>query len=168
MSHKINTTEGFTLVELMVVVGLIALLTGVVVANLQSPVQIADYQLVIRKIERLDQQTRWRASKGNQQARLVIDFDAREIRAFTRVNDEFPFDILRVGGKMRFARLVTDGKSHTTGTVEIKVGQHGRSPSYALLVTRGELKKSWLFVAGGTGQFSQMKDDDEVLSLLQI
>ncbi|TWT98398.1 prepilin-type N-terminal cleavage/methylation domain-containing protein [Stieleria varia] len=156
--------RGFTLIELIVVLVIIAMLSGLVVLSVGSTMDRHRLSQAVETIEAFDMRLRrearaWRqpiSAKVNTQSKTMVvpqaDGSERLFQLHQRV------DVL----SWRLATRRSGGRQ-----VEIAVDGDGRSSSYVVELGGGK-SRVWLVVLGGSGQTFVTPRQDEARGLLTL
>jgi len=176
--------DGFTLLEIMLVVVLLALLAGAVTWSLAGQLRRSDRADVISRLEHADAMARV-AARRHGPCVLRIDLDAQSLR---RIDDRrgegrashtavLPNDfgvkrVVTTTGRRdgTSSRRSGGAQQHTSGAVDIEYSRSGRSGAYALHVTgvRDDDEGLWLVFAGLTGQVTTLDNEDDVEKLFAL
>lgn len=160
---------GFTLIEMMVVIVLLALLVSMATFQLRGPLQDATYTGNIERLQFLDQQVRAHAQRFGQQSELIIDLDTGGL-ASSGTSDASTENALRFtprGGTKIEGVLLADGSIHS-GTAKIRISDRGQSATYALQLRSPAGQQEWLLFVGLTGQSLRLKDENEIDQLSRL
>ena len=156
--------RGFTLIELVVVVLLIALLTSLAVVSLAGAANQYRLSSAVEVFERFELQARRDARRADQPLRVTIDRTrgrltiGREARAYARFQIPAGIELERVRLRRRAV---------ASGSVTFEIGRNGQSPSYAVQLRRGD-RQRWLVVLGVSGQVIELEQESDVDAILSL
>ncbi len=158
--------EGFTLLELLAVIAIMALLSCAVVLKLAPQLSQASTQGVLDQIERSDQLARLSALQAGKELELVYDVDKNLI--YRREEQQrHPLAKLRLPDGFRIEQVRLDKQSSFGGEAVVRVGPGGYSASYAVALSGRGGFRTWLVFAGLSGQVKRMDDEMQVQSFFR-
>ncbi|MGB7344295.1 MAG: prepilin-type N-terminal cleavage/methylation domain-containing protein [Pirellulaceae bacterium] len=157
---SVSARSGFTLLEMIVVVLLLAVLSGVGFLSVRSTLAQATRQQVISQIVALDAQER-AASRSNPAGGGLQHVSEHELRC--RLSDRS----VRVSGDLSVSRLLqlTAGAAFQE-VAEIPFVLSGNSPTYAVELTDANAVRSWVVVLGISGQAFPVENEAELLAMV--
>jgi prepilin-type N-terminal cleavage/methylation domain-containing protein len=153
---------GFTLLELLVVLTLVAMLTSVVVVKLGVPYRAARAGEVAERIAFTDQLMRAHARNFRQASRLVFDLDRGRVHVESGEQTQdthFAFE-MPPGVQLEEVRIADGAKRGGRAVVESP--SDGITPTYAVLLSTRHGPNRWLLFAGLTGQVTYLEDERDV------
>lgn len=157
-AHNSARLTGFTLLELMAVLVIIAILSGAVVLTMAGRLRSARMADVVAKLQDLDRWTRYDARRFARPANLAFDFErgvaCRDAGQRSRIVT-LPPGYSLVG--LRDSRGMFRG-----GETQIECSADGRTNSYALAIAGPDHSEAWIVFAGLTGERTLAKDEAEV------
>jgi Tfp pilus assembly protein FimT len=158
--------SGFTIVELMAVVFLMALLAGGAALTFVRPLRAARWNEAIMEVQSTDQNARTFARRFNRSVAIVIDpyenSIARREGDVTTTTQPLPRGI-RIDEVLAVDRTDTSNRR-----VNIAISPMGASLTYAVhLRGPGQDEDQWLVFAGLSGQFTVTKDESLARSIIQ-
>ncbi len=162
--------EGFTLIELMVVLTLSVLVVGIVAVQMKSPYQAAKFEDCLERIEFNEQLIRSHAQRFERRSVLVVDFDENTIYARKQEQSDGPCFRVDLPRGVKLISIITTAEEISHGRVQVDVSTRGQTPSYALCLREGKNNEQWLLFAGTTGQVTRMdnsKDVHEIFTMLK-
>lgn len=191
--HRRGTTGGFTLLELVAVIALMAILTGAVAWSLSQQAVAARRANVVGEIRQADRLARLTARRFNQPTVLCVNLDEQRLWHKSTNADDGPAtnhpyalpdgyridEVVTLNAPDKPGSLKGDASIEQidSGTARVAVSRSGRSVSYALkLVSTREAVESseqasasrpWLVVSGLTGQMTLREEKDEVDALFE-
>jgi prepilin-type N-terminal cleavage/methylation domain-containing protein len=160
-----HVRSAFTLLELIVVLAIGAMLTGVAVWSLRGPLRAATLAAALEQLESFDQVVRSHARRTGRSAELTINLTAGTLTAVEPQPGQ-PTRRLAIGPGLKIDRVAWADRRFSNGQVVVAVSAHGTSRTYALRV-RGAEKSQWILFAGVTGQSVRVSDDKELEQLLE-
>jgi prepilin-type N-terminal cleavage/methylation domain-containing protein len=138
-----KSSTGFTLIELMVAVVLLALLTGMAALSFVRPIRAARAHQTIELLRRADATAR---EEGHRFGRpVLLDFD---LNAQTLTRDSI---VSRIPASYTIRELRTSEGSIYDGEYSLHISPLGLSRTYALHLV-GPDSDQWLMVAGLSGE----------------
>ena len=147
MARVTRSQLGFTLIELMLAVVLLALLTGAAAMTFARPIRNARAQQAIELVCRSDAMARENARRFGRPGRITFDLHDQVIRRSTGPDHTLP-----TGYQIREVRTAERGV--VGGEISLDVSSKGLSRSYAVHLI-GPGMDRWLLVAGLSGEVSQ-------------
>jgi len=156
------TISGFTLLEVMLAVLVLALLTGVAAMSFRKPLERARERDLIAQIRSADATARLESRRFSRAVEVVIDPEASEIaRRGTDGNESFHAMIPRP----YVIKEICIGTRRTSGREVIRYSASGLSRSYAVHVN-GPRFDRWLVFAGLSGEVTEIADESQVQQIL--
>ncbi|QDT08811.1 prepilin-type N-terminal cleavage/methylation domain-containing protein [Planctomycetes bacterium K23_9] len=156
----VSSRNGFTLIEMVVVVLLLAVISGVGFLSVRSTLAQASLQHVVSQIIALDAQERAAARSNPAGGRMQVLSD-HELRC--RLSNRS----VRIAGDLSISRLLRLTPSATLQDVaEISFFLSGNSPTYAVEITDAKDVRSWVVVLGTSGQAFPVASEVELLAMV--
>lgn len=156
--------RAFTLLEIMLMLGIMALVVGTATFQFRQPYRRVRFESVAEVLAEVDRQVRSRARAANAAGLLEIDLERQKL-AF-----QFPGglaaslpDYLLPSG-FTLTSLRTSVGEQRGGRTTIVIRPDGVSISYAVLLETVEQAR-WIVVLGGTGQVLFLENANEVQTL---
>lgn len=159
---------GFTLLEVLVVLVIIALVTSIVAVRLQIPLQTAQLENAIRQVAFVDSQTRAHAREVSTACQIVYQLDHGQVFAQARGGHGARRFAFSLPGPLRLKQVWCPLLDHGTGRVQIDVSARGTSSTYAVCIEIPQSASRWLLFSGLTGQVLYPQDDADVHQILDI
>ena len=159
--------SGFSLIELLVVLTLIAIVSATAAISLREPYRRARLEHAVDQLVAADQQARGRARRFDRPYRLVYDLDRNEVRISDGSPGKTSPTVLRVGRGVQIDRLLQKGDRQTHGAPWVEVRSQGTTPTYAVRVRTAKDQCAWLFYCGVTGQVTRLDEDSHVEALFE-
>ncbi|TWT82576.1 hypothetical protein CA13_40390 [Planctomycetes bacterium CA13] len=150
----------FTLLELMVVIVLLVIVSGIGLLSIQSSMTLAARQRVISQIIALDNQERAAARRSPRQGRLVQS-------SAEQIQFELAQRTVQMPSGMRINRLLmlTD-RANFASVSEVTFVSSGQSPTYAVEIVDARGMRSWIILLGISGQAFSIDNENEMTALL--
>jgi prepilin-type N-terminal cleavage/methylation domain-containing protein len=155
LSHR-----GFTLIELMLAVLLLAILASAAVLSFSEPIRNARFQDAIQEIRAFDSTARQAAVSSGQITRLVFDLSAgtierrdtgsRSARLRSALPSGYRIERVRIGSRIA-----------SSGQAIVDLSPLGIGRTYAVRL-HGPGVDQWLLLAGLTGQISIITDESKL------
>ena len=162
MRQASKKQRGFTLLELLVVLTLVALLTAVVVFKLRVPYRRARAGEVAERIAFTDGLMRSHARNFSKAARLVFELDRGSVHVETGEHNRDSHFAFEIPPGVQLEEVWLAGKTTRRGRVVVESPSHGVTPSYAVRLSTRHGPDRWLLFAGLTGQVTHMENERDV------
>lgn len=158
-----SSTRAFTLIELLCVLVIISLFSGLVVIGLAGPLKRATNGHQLSMVSSLDQLARLQAKHKNTTVQLTFDLDAglayrSELESTTRIGH---------AERLTNAVIMISSGVLDSGTHHVIMNANGTSESYAVGL-QDSRKESWILIAGQTGQATKLTREEDVDAVLQV
>lgn len=164
-----DAESGFTLIELMVVVAIMAIMTAGVGLSLAHTVQRSGYEAQLDRVDWIDRQTRRLCLNHGRVATLQFDLQEQTItRADDGANGQHVERLLELPAQTRLDRFVTARMNQSDGVHEVAVSSQGFSVTYGLRFTDGGDGARWLVFCGQTGEMLRFEEDQKALSFFEM
>lgn len=159
---------GFTLIELVAVMIVIGLLSGIAVVSVSGHIHHARLVQAIQRIESLDRRARDEARQHSRPVGLLFDPRQRLVSIVTRPSERATDSTRRVklpkGIDIQEIRV---GRRRMTGrTVPVSLSPLGQSEPYAVRLTAANEASHWLLTIGLTGQQLELESERDIDALL--
>jgi prepilin-type N-terminal cleavage/methylation domain-containing protein len=160
-----RSTAGFTIIEVMVSVLILALLATAAAMSMAQPLRAARSQDLIRQLRSFDAIARQSAISSGQEVRMLFDISGRsvsrmdgaqlaDLRSRANLPPGYEVDQIRVSTQSTFS-----------GAIPVDVSCMGFTRSYALHL-RGPGFNQWLIFAGLGGDVTEAFDDATTNAIL--
>ncbi|MEM1108471.1 MAG: type II secretion system protein [Planctomycetota bacterium] len=156
-------SRGFSMIELIVVLVLLGITSGLAATSLRGTQQVVDGAMLQRQLVDFDQRVRQRAERSGAVRRVALDLDAATFTE-TGEDDTFtkPLTWSKNGGNgARVSRVWTPERGWVRrGQVTWNCSSDAVTPTYALelsLYEGQDAAEIWL-VAGASGQWTRMDE----------
>ncbi len=163
-------SNGFTLVELTVVLLIMAIAAGAAVLRLDSPAARARMEDVVSEITNCDALVRNYAREHNRRVCLVVDLSENRLKCMDEQKEKRLGAEVKLPSRFSISRVLIGRMDINSGTTTINFTRKGLTPSYAVLLEGKKTQGRWLFVSGLTGQiveFDREEDVREIFTQLQ-
>ena len=160
--------RGFSLLELLVILVLIALVSATVVMRWSGVQQKATLESAVRQLEFSDASLRRYARSHGTLCSLAFDLKENRLRKqfFKESQKNPPWETL--GRGIQIKQIQTTGQSARKNRVELAFQRDGTTATYGIELLGPRDQKIWLVVAGVTGQVTRLKTKREYEDALQI
>jgi type II secretory pathway pseudopilin PulG len=159
-------SRAFTLLELLLILGIVALMAGAVTLQFRQPYRRVRFEAVAETLVAIDRQVRSRARAANVAGLLQIDLE------WHKLTPRFPAGVAatlpeyQLPSGFMLTRLRTSGGEDRGGRVGVVIRPSGVSITYALLLETDEQSR-WIVFLGGTGQVVFVENVNEVQKLFK-
>lgn len=156
--------RAFTLLELLLVLGIICLMAGAATLQLRQPYRRVRFESVAESLVEVDRQVRSRSRAANAAGLMQIDLERRKLSI------QFPAGVVaslpdyRLPSGFMLTRLRTSAGEYRGGRATVMIRPDGVSITYALLLETAEQSR-WIIFLGGTGQVLLAESANEVQKL---
>ena len=158
---------GFTLIELMMVIFIMALMTGLVVLSLRGHIDRARWTRGFEQVEYIDRIGRIAARNEGTPYQLKFDRTKRKvelratgIRATKKSVREWKLPL-----GLQFAGFKNGSSNNRTDEMSITINSSGQSRSYAVALKANSGPTQWFVTLGLSGQHFQMDKADDVAAM---
>lgn len=162
MLQVFRNQRGFTLLELLVVLTLVALLTAMVIFKLRVPYRAARAGEAVERIAFTDRLMRSHACNFSLAARIVYDLDRGQVYVETGEHNQDAHFAFEMPPGVKLEEVCLADKTTRRGRVVVESPSHGVTPSYAVRLSTQYGPDRWLMFAGLTGQVTQFEDERDV------
>ncbi len=165
--HRSNGHRGFSLLELLVVLVLVALVSATVVVRWSGVQQDAALQSAVGQLEFNDAYLRRYARTHGTLCSLAFDLKEHRLRKQYRSESRQnpPWETLGRGIQVR--QLQT-GHASAKNRTEVTYQRDGTSVTYGIELAGPRGQKTWLIVAGITGQITRLTTQKKYEDAFQI
>ena len=166
-SNRLSDRRAFTLVELIVVIVIVALMSGVVVYSVRGHVDAAALEGAVQRFQSLDHRLRAETKRHERTAEIRIGRRGGELTILTGI------ELSRSGIKRDFSvgsRVTIESilsARRISATRSITFNAAGRSANYAAKFVTENDATTWLVVLGISGQQIRCQSEEEVYALLR-
>ncbi len=160
------SARGFTLLELLVVVALLALVTATVTMRLGHTMGPAALGQAVSEWEFADQQLRVKASRSGKPVALGVEIGTNRLEC--EFDKDMPPAARSLGSHVRLTKYLSSTEEISYGPLAIRYTDRGASRTYAVELTGGRRLRRWLVVAGITGQITEVADEKAAREILQV
>ena len=161
--------RGFTLIEVMITMLIMAIISGIAVMSLQGHINQARWTRSFEQIEELDRTARVfarrdaspylitfsRSKRSVELHAMGINASSKSVRSF-KLPTPFQFDSFRKN------TLTSSGESFA-----VEIAGNGQSASYAIAVGAPSGSPQWLVTLGFSGQQIRMEEAKDVAAMLR-
>ena len=146
-AHATHTARGFTLVEMLAVILVIALIATMVAVNWQSMLPRAELHSAVRTLAAMIQSAHSEAISRNAVFRIEYDLDKHRYRETTpfkrdgtgmaaRDEDRLTLPWTPLPSSVRFSRVEIDGNDYTTGIVFVRFDPLGAASDHIVTLVQ--------------------------------
>jgi prepilin-type N-terminal cleavage/methylation domain-containing protein len=159
---------GFTLVEILAVLAILAMFVTLVTVNYQAPLLDARLQNAFERMEGLDRTLRLVAQNQGRPIKLRIDLAHGELAAECGSGGGDFNETYTLPAGIRLEQLCVDQERIDGDEATILFSSAGTSATYAIGLTIPDGRCRWLLVVGATGQTVQVNGDDDLKQYLSF
>ncbi|MHB8974218.1 MAG: prepilin-type N-terminal cleavage/methylation domain-containing protein [Pirellulaceae bacterium] len=159
---------GFTLLELLVVLVIIALLSSLVAVRLQGPYQSARLEDALERLAFTDSQTRAHSREFATACQIVFELDRGWMYSGMPGGSGARSCEFALPESLRIERVRTPQMELGSGTARIDVSARGTALTYAVCVASSQGTHRWLLFAGLTGRVAYPKDEIHVQQIFEL
>lgn len=159
--------HAFTLIELVAVIVIVALMSGIVVYSVRGHIDAAALEGAVQRFQSLDQRLRSEAKRFEQPAEVLIGRRGTELTVRSSI-DLKSTGISRngtLGSRVTLDSLI-EGRRATSSN-RITFNSAGRTPNYAAKFVTANNAVAWLVVLGTSGQQIRCQSEEEVYAFLR-
>lgn len=156
---------GFTLIEVMLAVLLMALLASAVALSFSGPLQRARAEDAQQTLRSFDAAARQMATRWGRPVRVVFDVSAGTLSRREGQSLQEPRSRIALPSGYRVDEIRVEGRGYSDGEAVIDYSALGLSRSYAAHLSGPGLDR-WLLFAGLSGEMTQAQDESAVESIL--
>jgi type II secretion system protein H len=167
MSKSRTSSGGFTLVELVAVLTIVAIFAGAASLSLRGPRQAARLESAVERLTMVDRQLREHARHYGRSEQLTICPNTGRIAAVAHDGRKTPIAPFQLDGRVIEQVAIGERRSDCDEVTIDYTGQ-GRSATFAVRLRGPEGKSHWLLFAGATGQMVRIEDEKTVEELLSL
>lgn len=158
--------RGFTLIELMMVVLILATASAVVALKLQGPMGEARMKDVTGQIASYDRLTRLQASEQDRTLMVVIDPDKGELRRMDPEGEAIFGTPLSLPSDFGISRVLVAGEDTSSKKKGVCFSRLGVSRSYAVHVTGPGRLSRWILFTGLAGEVVEVESEDQAREIM--
>jgi type II secretion system protein H len=166
MSKTRTSSVGFTLVELVAVLTIMAILAGAASLSLRGPHQTARLEGAVERLTMVDRQVREHARRYGRCEQLTICPNTGRIAAVAPDGQKTLIAPFQLDGRV-IEQVAIGERRSDCDEVTIDYSAQGRSATFAMRLRGPDGKSHWLLFAGATGQTVRIEDEKTVKELLQ-
>ena len=159
--RRTNRRPGWTLIEMLVVITLIAMAVTMAMANFMGPLKHAQFDTAQNFVKQADHSVRRQCLKSHRAGFLLIDPEQNTITTRfdkTQKTWKFPNNV----DLESWQDQVTDSSVDPT---QIAFDSLGASRTYAVCISLSNQRKIWLVFFGRTGEILECKNETEVKAI---
>ena len=145
--------RGFTLIEIVVVLALIAFISSAVVMSYRGTWSRSQAAITIDRLRTLDERTRVWCLRNRKNRTLVFDLDRQRVLRESSRESEAVVAALSFPDQLKLTKMLTIGSSASSGKISVPYFEDGTSTSWFVSFKNGESELSH-FVSGVAGQAS--------------
>ena len=150
--------RGFTLLELLVVLAVMAMVVSMVAMKWSTPLKRAKFSECIRKIESIDRQSRLHAVATGQSIEVKVDIEQNQLVYDRYFQGNRIKRVYSLPNEVEIKGLKTLGDANSQA---YKINSNGMSETIQIEIAC-LTQRRFLSVIGGTGQVSTLKQPSEL------
>jgi prepilin-type N-terminal cleavage/methylation domain-containing protein len=155
--------RGYTLLEIIVVLVILALAVSLVTVNYREPVNNARLKHAFETVSRLDQRVRHWCKTNDTPARIRVDLDRGVFVAEKENGTPLPIPEAGIPNGMKLKELRIMGRNRFGRDTMILYTSHGTTRCWAFSVAYSGNRERYQFIIGATGQAVPFDDADALL-----
>ena len=159
--RRVQSHSGFTLIEVMIVVVIMAMLAASVRFSFRRPMQHAAQSDAIELMHHFDSYARISANRFNRATQLVFDL---ENQSMTRIENDAEVSTLRLPSAIHLTELRTAHHRISDSRHVVNLSPPGVGPTYAVHLEGADFDR-WLLFAGMTGEMSTAYHEQQLDSI---
>jgi prepilin-type N-terminal cleavage/methylation domain-containing protein len=163
VAKNIMRNHGFTLIEMMVVLTILALTVSLVAVNYREPVNNARLENAFETIERLDRRVRHWCKTNDTAARITVDLDRGVFTAENGNGSPLPLPEAKVPDGMKLKELRIMGENRFGRDTKIPYTTRGVTPGWAYSIVDSGGREKYRLIVGATGQAIPFDDEDSLI-----
>lgn len=161
-----STRNGFTLIELMVVVAIIGLITATVIVRFSGSLRRARLEWAIGRFVATESGLRNQTARHARGGRLSLELGTRELRrAFGGRKQEAT--TIDLGSGVEVRTFLSKTRDVSSGQVVVDYTEQGTTETFAVEIETPGEESRWLVFAGLTGQITRLEEERDVEKLLE-
>jgi prepilin-type N-terminal cleavage/methylation domain-containing protein len=161
MKRAIGNPAGFTLIEITAVILIMGILAAATILTLAQSARQARDEAVRKDLEQADFLVRTAARQSGQVQHLVFDLIHENVSWQSDGGEAKQVSLLQLSKSDMLTVRTEDGTSDF-GKIQIDVSPSGYSSSYAVRIHHDDSGSPWMVVAGMTGQFVSIDNDNRM------
>ena len=156
--HEIRKRQGFTLIEIMMAVLLMALLTGAAALSFSEPLRSARSKDAVELVRFFDETSRQAARRFGKPVRLTFDLSTGKIARWVGEQRQYEATLPH---SCRIRQVRTAAQRVAEGEMEIDCSARGVTRTYGVHLS-GSRFDTWLLVSGFSGEVSLIKNEAQL------
>ena len=165
---RIEKRNGFTLLEMTVVLAILALTASLVAVNYREPVNNARLEHAFETIERLDQRVRQWCKANNSPARVTVDLDRGIFAVEQETGGPLSIPEAKIPDGMKLKELRIMGENRFGRDTKIPYTSRGTAPCWAYSISYSGNREKYQFIIGATGQSIPFENEDALIHFERI
>jgi prepilin-type N-terminal cleavage/methylation domain-containing protein len=160
---------GFTLIEVMIVMLIMAIIAGLAVISVQGHIDQARWTRSFEQIEELDRTARISARRDASPYQITFDRSKRsvELRAIGVNASAKSVGAFKLPAQFKFDSFRKNKQTSSSESFVVEIAGNGQSPSYAVAIAAPSGPPQWLVTLGFSGQQIRMEEAKDVASMLR-
>ncbi|MCA9214504.1 MAG: prepilin-type N-terminal cleavage/methylation domain-containing protein [Planctomycetales bacterium] len=151
---------GYTLLELMVVVALLAIAVATATVKLVAPYRLAQAESVLEHLADVDRLARSLSKRSQGDIQLQVDGDTLYLTR--NLGERIPSAVIELQPHFEFRRFrMLDGQNDSI----VRFSNRGTSATYAIELLDRNDKRIWLAFLGLTGEALEIESEKEINEL---
>ena len=156
-------TDGFTLLEITVVLAILAIAVSLVVVNYREPVNNARLEHTFETVSRLDQRVRHWCKTNDTPARIRVDLDRGVFSAEKENGSPLPFHEASIPNGMKLKELRVMGRNRFGRDTIVHYTSHGTTWCWAYSIAYSGNREKYQLIVGATGQSIPFENEDALI-----
>jgi prepilin-type N-terminal cleavage/methylation domain-containing protein len=159
--------SGFTLIELVIVILIMAIMSGFAALSLRSHIDRARWTRCFEQLEYFDRIGRIAARSESTPYRLSFHRAKRriELRAIGSNASRKSYREWKLPNGVQFSGFRDRASSSRSEELSIEINPNGQSRSYAVAIKANTGPREWFVTLGLSGQHIRMENSDDVVAM---
>jgi len=155
-------SQGFSLLELLVVLALMAMIVTGVAISFRGPVLNAQLSTAISSLQSVDQRIRYIASQKKERQLIILNLKTGKLELSGGTSDS-----VDLPASVRIEKVFVSHSSGDSQKLSLPYFPDGSSATWAARISNG-ISSSWVLFAGRSGQVRISAKEDEIETIFKL